>query len=187
MRAFVEEFRQSLFLRTPHRDRVAIDDLRDVRIWVVHVANQNRLRRTNNNTRRFEIHVDAMRAEVTFLSRVIFRVDEDRVVGTRSHARFAADADRFIEIDNAVGAFEHRGGWAGGDARRVSALIAARHLMSASRLRKHADVDVFDVCARDGKRNEIFRLARGGAGVTADAARMVDYLGPLNRVAAVPS
>ena len=123
-----------------------------------------------------------MRAEVALLSRVIFRVDEDRVVWTRGHARFAADTDRFIEIDNTVGAFEHRRGWAGSYARRVSALIASRYLMSAARLGEHAYVDVFDVRARDGKRNQIFRLARGRTRVTADTARMVNYLGPLNRV-----
>jgi hypothetical protein len=64
----------------------------------------------------------------------------------------------------------------------VSALIAARDLMSAARLRKDADVDVLDVGARDRKRNEIFRLARGGARMTTDTARVVNYLGPLNRV-----
>ena len=151
---------------------------------IVHVADQNRLRRTNDNARRFESHVDAMRAEVTFLSRVIFGIDEDRVVRTRGHAGFAADADRFIEIDDAVGAFEHRGRRTGGDARRMRALIAARDLMRAARLRKDADVDVLDVSARDGKRHEILRLARGRAGVTADAAGVVDDLGPLHTVIA---
>ena len=182
VRAFVKKFWQSLFFRTSDGDSIAIDDLCDIRILIVHVADENRLRRTNNDTRRFELHVDAMRAEVTFLSGVILRIDKDRVVRTRSHARLATDADRFIKIDNAIRAFEHRRRWTSGYARRVSALIAACYLVSASRLRKDADVDVFDVCARDGKRNEILRLACRRAGMTADAARVVNYLGPLNRV-----
>src|SRR5687767_10784739 len=64
----------------------------------------------------------------------------------------------------------------------MSALIASCYLMSTARLWEHAYVDVFDVRAGDGKRNKILRLARGSTRVTADAARMVNYLGPLNRV-----
>src|SRR5688572_13854137 len=112
---------------------------------------------------------------------MIFGVDEDGVVRTRGHARLATDADRLIKIDDAVGALEHRRRRTRGYARSVRALVATRHLVGASRLRKHAHVNVFDVCARDGNRNDVFRLAGGGARVTADAACMVDYLGPLNR------
>ena len=112
---------------------------------------------------------------------MIFRVDEDRVVRTRSHARFAADTDRLVEIDYPVGALEHRRCGTRRDARCMRALIAARHLVRAAGLRKHADVYVLDVSSRNGKWNEIFRLAGGRAGMTADAARVVDYLGPLYR------
>src|ERR1700752_4381543 len=112
---------------------------------------------------------------------MIFRVNEDRVVGTRRHARFATDADRLIEVDDAVGSFEHRCRWACGYAWSVHALVAARHLMRAPRLWKHADVDVLHVRACNRNRNDVFRLARGGARMTADAACVVDYLGPLNR------
>ena len=122
-----------------------------------------------------------MRAEVTFLSRMIFGIDEDRVVRTSRHAGFAADADRFIEIDDAVGALEHRRGRAGGDARRMRALITTRDLVRATRLGKHTDVDVLDVGARDPDRHDVFRLAGGRARVTADATRVVDDLRPLDR------
>ena len=78
-----------------------------------------------------------MRAEVTFLSRMVVGIDEDRVVRAGRHARLATDADRLIEINYAVRAFEHSRGWAGGDARRVSALIATSHLVRAARLREY--------------------------------------------------
>ena len=120
-------------------------------VVIVHVADQNRLRRANDDAGRLETHIDAVRAEVTFLGRMIFGIDEDRVVRTGGHAGLAADADRFVEIDDAVRALEHRGRRAGGHARRVRALIAARHLMRAARLWKHADVDMLDVGARDTK------------------------------------
>jgi len=113
---------------------------------------------------------------------MIVGVDEDRVVGARSHARLTTDADRFVEIYNPVCTFEHGGGRTRGCARRMSALVAACYLVCASCLWKDSDIDVFDVGARDGERNEILRLARRSACVTADTACMVNYLGPLNRV-----
>jgi hypothetical protein len=67
VRAFVEQLRQRLFLRTSHRNSFAIDDLCDVRIAVVHVADQDRLRWTNDNARRFETYVDPVRAKVALL------------------------------------------------------------------------------------------------------------------------
>src|SRR6266571_8442698 len=101
-----------------------------------------------------------MRAEVTFLSGMIFGIDEDGVVWTSGHARFATDANRFIKIDNAVRPLEHRGGRAGDDARSVRALIAARDLMRAADLPKHPNIDVLDISARHTNRHNVFRLAR---------------------------
>lgn len=121
-----------------------------------------------------------MSAEVTFLGGVIFRVDENRVVRARSHARLATDADRFIEINDAVSAFEHRRRRARRHTRRMSALIAARHLMRASSLRKLSDINMLDVGARHGERHFVFGFAGGRAGVTTDAARMVYDFSPLN-------
>jgi hypothetical protein len=65
----------------------------------------------------------------------------------------------------------------------MSALIAARNLMCAASLRKDAYVDMFHVGSGDGKRNEIFRLTGSGAGMTTNASRLVDDLGPLHRPA----
>src|SRR5437660_6090773 len=142
MRALVKEFWQSLFFGTTHVHRFAIHNLCDVRSLIVQVADQNRLRWADDDARGFQSDIDAMSAEVALFGRMIFRVDEDSVVRTSGHAGFAADADRFVEIYDAVGALEHRGGGARGHARRMRTLITARHLMSATDLRKHADVNV---------------------------------------------
>ena len=121
-----------------------------------------------------------MRAEVTLFGRMIFRIDEDRVVRTSRHAGLTADADRLVKIYNAVCALEHRRGWTSGHTRRVRTLITARYLMRATDLRKHADIDVLDVRARDADGNDVFRLARSRAGMTTDAAGVVYDLGPLH-------
>ena len=90
------------------------------------------------------------------------------------------NTNRLIEIDDAVGALEHGRRRAGSDARSMRALIAARDLVRAARLGKDADVDVLYIGARDADRNNVFRLAGSGAGMTTDATSVVDDLGPLN-------
>src|SRR5258708_5650625 len=117
-----------------------------------------------------------MGAEVALLSRMILWIDEDRVVRTGSHAGFAADTNRFIEIDDAVRALKHCGRRTSGHARRVRALVAACYLVRAAHLWKHAHIDVLDIRACDANRHDILRLARGRAGMTTDAARVVCHL-----------
>ena len=80
---------------------------------------------------------------------MIFGIDEDGIVGASGHAGFATDADRFVKIHDAIGALEHCGGGARGYTGCMRALIAARHLMRATCLRKLADVDVLDVGTRN--------------------------------------
>src|SRR5258706_9828573 len=115
---------------------------------------------------------------------MIFRVDEDRVVRTSSHAGLAANANRFIEIDDAVRTLEHRGRGTSCDTGRVRALIAARYLMCAAHLWEHAHVDVLDVGAGDANRHHVFGLAGRRARVTTDAAGVVGYLRPLDGILA---
>src|SRR5215471_4249161 len=111
---------------------------------------------------------------------MVLRINEDRVVGTSSHAGFAANANRFVEIDNAISALEHRRGRAGSYTRRVRALITAGNLVRAACLWKDPYVDVLDVSARDPDWHDVFRLTGSRAGVTANAPGVVDDLGPLN-------
>src|SRR5438045_9692749 len=107
-----------------------------------------------------------MSAEVTLLRRMIFGIDEDRVVWTSRHAGLTANADRFVKIYDAVGALEHRRCRASGHTRRVRALITARHLMRAADVREHADINVLDVRARGAGGNDVLRLASRRAGMT---------------------
>jgi hypothetical protein len=64
----------------------------------------------------------------------------------------------------------------------VRALIAARHLMSATHLRKHSHVDVLNVRPRDTYGDDVLRLARGSAGMATDTAGVVNDLRPLDAV-----
>jgi hypothetical protein len=58
--------------------------------------------------------------------------------------------------------------------------------MSASRVWKLSDINMLDIGARDGERDQVLRLAGGGAGVTAYAARVVYDFAPLNLLALLP-
>ena len=62
----------------------------------------------------------------------------------------------------------------------MRALIAARHLVRASRLGKGPDINVLDVGSRDTDGDNVFRLAGSSAGMTTNATSVVDDLGPLN-------
>jgi hypothetical protein len=63
----------------------------------------------------------------------------------------------------------------------VHTLIATSDLVRAPGLRKHADIDVLYISSGNRNGNDVFGLTRGGAGMTADAASVVDYLCPLDR------
>ncbi len=151
-----------------------MDDARHLRRRIVQVTDENGLRRTDDDTRRLEAGVDAVRAEVALLRGMIVRVDEDGVVRTRRDARLAADADALVEVDDAVGPAVHRGRRTRGDARCVLALVAARDLEGAACARERTDVDVLDVGAGDAERHLVLRLAGRATGVTADALAVID-------------
>jgi hypothetical protein len=64
----------------------------------------------------------------------------------------------------------------------MRALIAARHLMRAPRLREKTYVNMLDVGARHGERHFVLGFAGGRAGMTADAARVVNNFRPLELI-----
>src|SRR5215469_8987536 len=142
--AFVEELGPGGLLRLPDLDGVTVHVLRDPRAGVPEVADHDRLGRADDDAGRLQAHVEAVGAEVAFLSRVVLGIDEDCIV------------------------------WAGGDAGWVVALVAAGDLEAAPDRGVHADVDGFDVGAGDRERHLVLGLAGRRTGVTADALRLVD-------------
>lgn len=81
---------------------------------------------------------------------MILGIDKNRVVGTRRYTGFAPDADRFVEVYNAISSLEHRCGGTSGDTRGMCALITAGNLMGSTCLREDADVDVLYIGSSDG-------------------------------------
>jgi hypothetical protein len=91
------------------------------------------------------------------------------------HARLASDAAAAIEIHNSVVAAEQRPGRADFNARGVVAMIAAHHAEMAAGVGKFSLFDVFDPGAEHAHRDVVLFFTGNGAGVTTDAAVVIDY------------
>src|ERR1035441_794768 len=124
----IEQCGPGSLLGTPDGDRLAVDDLGDLRGRVVQVPDHDRLGRADSDAGRLEADLEAVRAQVAFLGRVVVGIDEDRVIRAGGDARFAADTGRLVEVDDTVRPLVHRAGRACAYALRVRALIAANDL-----------------------------------------------------------
>jgi len=129
---------------------------------------------TDNHAGGFESHFNPMRAEGAFCNGVGFGVEIDRVVGAGLHAGFAADANGRVKLDDAIAALIHGCDGTDAHAGRVDAVIAARHLKAAAHVGISTCFNILDPGAIHTKRHLVFGLARGGAGVTADAFALVN-------------
>src|SRR5262245_34740151 len=115
-----------------------------------------------------------MRAKIAFGGSVRGRIDVQRVVRTRLHARLAADAAVGVEIDDAIlTAIEGCNG-ADGDARCKVAMIAAHHTEQPAVVRKLAFFDVLHPRAIDANGNLMLAFAGHGTGVAANAFAVID-------------
>ena len=108
-------------------------------------------------------------------SGAVIRIHVNGIVRTRLHARFAANAAVGIEIYDAVLALVHRRHRTYCDARRLFAVIAARHLKDAASVREDALLDVFDPGPVHSYRHLVLGLARDRTRVTADTLPVIDY------------
>lgn len=122
----------------------------------------------------FESHIQTMRAEMTFRGGVGFGVEIDRVVRAGLHTGFTSDANGRIKLNDAIRALIHGADGTNANARRVGAVVAARHLKAAAHVGEGTRLDVLDPCAIHAQRHLVLGLARGGAGVTADAFGLVN-------------
>ena len=89
----IEELWMRAAFRLAHA-QVAIPEVpAQGRGWTLAVSHDDRLRGANGDAGGLETAVDAVRAEVTFLRALRYRIDVDRVVGAGVQTGLAADAD----------------------------------------------------------------------------------------------
>src|ERR1700728_2056146 len=157
-----------------HAHRFTREKLCDLSIAVVKISGNDGVLRTNHHARRLQSHLCAMRAEVASGRRTLVGININGIVRTGLHAGFASNAAFRTEIDDAVFALVHRRNWTDGHARRILAMIAARHLKDAPSVGKCSFLHILHPSAVHGEGNMILRLAGHGAGMTADALAVVD-------------
>jgi len=114
--------------------------------------------------------------------RAMVGIDINRIVRTRLHASLAANAAVRVEVDDAVLALVHRGHGTDRDTRRLLAMVAARDLKYAARVRVKALLDVLDPGSIHSDRHLVLGLARHRAGVTTNALAVIDYKAVFHRL-----
>ena len=178
VRTDVKRVRLRALLRPANGDVVLLERTTHLARRILHVTEEQRLLGADDDARRQQPFVHAVRAEVALRRGVRVRIHVDRVVRTRLHARLAADARVVVEVDQSVRPLVHRGDRAYLDARWIFAMVAAEHREVPLHVGERADFDVLHPRAEHADRNIVFGLARGGTGVTADAAGLIDDPGP---------
>src|SRR5579863_583550 len=143
----------------------------------MHIARDNGMFWTNDDARRLEAHLCAMGAIVALRGSMTVWINVKRVIGTRLHARLAANTTIGVKVNNAVRPFVQRLRRADSDARRVGAMIAAAYEKIAARIGKLTFLNVLNPCSINTDRRVMLRLARHGAGMAADTLALVDNEG----------
>ncbi len=173
--ADVEKLRLGALLRFTRGDLLRRDDPADLALRIVEVAGDDRARRADDDARGLQLRAQSDGRRSCISPRCGCSDRLERVVGAGLHAGFAADAAAVVEIDDAV-------------SRRKSAVVGQISTHGAAsqwlqritpkwRLvcRKLALLDVLDPRAEDADRYAMLFLAGDRAGVTADAAVVIDY------------
>ena len=124
----IVELRTCLLLGPPDCNGLPINNSAHSRQWIIHVAYKNRFCGANNHASWFKTNIQTVSAEVALLSRVVFRINEDRVVWTSCDTCLTPYTDRLIKIHNTVSPPKHRRCWTSFYAGRVIALVTPRNL-----------------------------------------------------------
>src|SRR6266849_1707592 len=171
----VVELGLSSLLGLAHAHRFPRHQLPHFTFRIAQVSRNDRVFRTHDHAGGFQSNFSAMRTEMALGGSAIIWIHIYRIVRTSLHAGFATNATVGIEIDNPVFALVHRSHGTDGDARRLLAMVAARDLKYAARVREHAFLDVLDPGPVHAHRHLILGFTRHCAGVTSDALAVIDY------------
>ena len=172
--AEIEDLRERAFLRLADLHRLHLRDLRDLARRIVEVAEDAAFGRADADTRRQQLVLDAVRAEVAFLGGMRVRIDEQLIVRAGHHAGAAADAGVAVQIDDAVAPTVERVGRTDPRAGRVVALVAEDREKESAGVGEGAFLDGLDPTAIDADRNLVLGFAGDRARVTPDALAKVD-------------
>lgn len=171
--AYIEEFRDGLFLWPPHLSFLAGKYLRNGAVGVVQVSNYNGLRWTNHYAGRFKANIDAACTEVTLLSAMALGVYIDGVVGAGGYAGLAPYAYVPVEVYDPVGTLVHGGSGTCVNTGRLVTLVTAGDLKVVSGIGEGPHHHLLYISTRNPQGHAVFLFAGDGAGVTPDTPVLV--------------
>ena len=130
------------------------------------------------HTGRFQARIQPVHAVIAFHRLVGFRIMLGDAPGAGAGAGHAADAFRYIHMDDAIFPFLHRPGGADGDTERVLAVVAGAELELGLRDPPHGFEPFMAYLAEDrAHRQPLIGLAMDHAAVAADAPFAVEIQG----------
>jgi len=146
----------------------------DPALGIIEIPGDNRLLGADDDAGGLKPDLYAVRAEITFGRGPGIGIDVQGVVGAGLHAGLATDAALIVEIDDAVASPEKGPGGTDLYAGGVIAVVASQDPKVTFGVGKLAFLDVFDPRPIDSDRDIVLFLAGYRAGMTADAAVLVD-------------
>ena len=132
------------------------------------------MHRADDDTGRFESLFDSVGAEVAFLDGAEIIVEVQRIVRAGLHTCAATDTRVAIDVDNSIRAFLKRVDGTDRDAGRVGTLVAPKYGKVPADVGELTDLGVLHRRSEVADRNVVLGLAGDGAGVAADAPRLID-------------
>src|SRR5262245_5640124 len=109
---------------------------------IVHVAGDNSVFWTDDDTSGLDTNFYSMRAIIAIGSRMRVRINIERVVRAGLSASLAANTPVIVEIDNSIRSGIKRCDWTDFDTGSISAVVAAMHGEQATSMRINPFLDV---------------------------------------------
>src|SRR5215471_16005723 len=172
--AFVVKLRLSSLVRLAYGHFFSGDDAARLTGWIIQVASNNRLRRTDNHACRLEVRLHAMRAEITLGRRIGVGINVERVVRAGLHAAFTANTSAVVKIYDSIRTAVEGFGGTNLDAGSRVAVVTSHHAEVTAGVRKFTFLDVFDPGAKNAHRDLVFLFARHRTGVTPNTSVLVN-------------
>src|SRR5581483_6951976 len=170
----VVDIRLRALLRLTRSHRLTRQDFRDLTLWILYIAGDNRVFRTDYRAGRLQTKFCAMRAIVALGRRVAAGIDIQRVVGTGLHTRFAANAAIRIKVNDAVRALIESTRRTDLHARCIVAVITTIHQEIAARVWELSLLDILHPCPVYPDRHIMLSFTCNRTGVATNALTLIN-------------
>jgi hypothetical protein len=141
---------------------------------ILHVTGYDRVLRTYVDTGRCPADFNTVSTVVALRSRIVVRINVERVIRTGLHARFASDATVIVKIDDAVITCVQGLNRADFNTWGIRAMITSHHGEDPSGIRKFSFFYLLNIGSVYADRNVVFTFTGRCACMTTDALSVVN-------------